>query len=284
MPYVFAMAAILCWASLPSAIGSGLTGLSVPCLMQISFTTAALVLYLRDGLMTRSWKLFIPGPVPSLVGIWGIFVYHLSYYTAMEKAPMAEGAILATTWSFWTVVFASLVQYRKLKPTIVLTALAGLLGAGVVISSGKNLSFDPAYLAGYGLALFCGLVWSSFSVSLPLFKLKSSPMTAFTVYAAILSNLLAFVSGPVEIPGGTPLWSAVYLGAVPLGLSFYFWDKAITTGRITIIGYLSYLAPPLAVLMLGMVHGVAVSSQVYLGMVIIIFSSLAGKWFMDRKG
>lgn len=29
------------------------------------------------------------------------------YYKAMELAPMAEGTILATTWSFWIVVFSS---------------------------------------------------------------------------------------------------------------------------------------------------------------------------------
>ncbi|MCG8566622.1 MAG: DMT family transporter [Desulfobacterales bacterium] len=282
MPYVFAMAAILCWASLPTAIGSGLTGLSVPSLLQISFTTAALVLYLRDLVTKRSWKIFFPGIWPSLLGIWGIFIYHLCYYGAMEKAPMAEGAILATTWSFWTVVFASIVQYRRLKPMILITALAGLFGAGLVIASGKDLSFNSAYFGGYGLALFCGLIWSSFSVALPLFRLKSSPMTAFTIYAAVFSNLLAWVTGAPSWPSGTPFWSAVYLGAIPLGLSFYFWDRAITSGRITIIGYLSYLAPPLAVLMLGFVHGAQVSSQVYVGMAVIIFSSLLGKWGMDR--
>ena len=36
-PYLYAMGAVLCWASLPAATGSGLDGLSVPELLFFSF-------------------------------------------------------------------------------------------------------------------------------------------------------------------------------------------------------------------------------------------------------
>jgi len=80
MPYIYAMGAVLCWASLPAAIGSGLTGLGVPALMALSFTSAALFLYARDVLVTRSFALYFPGIRASLLGIWGIFFYHFFYY------------------------------------------------------------------------------------------------------------------------------------------------------------------------------------------------------------
>ncbi len=283
MPYLYAMGAILCWASLPAAIGSGLKGLSVPALLGISFTSAALFLYVKDMLISRSWKIHFPGLKPSLVGVWGIFVYHAVYYKAMEMAPLAEGTILATTWSFWIVVFSSILQFRRVRPAILLTAMAGLVGAGIVIAAGKQISFDPNHLTGYGLALFCGLIWSSFSVALPFLNLKKSPMTAFTMYAAWISLLIWLFYGGMEIPETRTLLSAIYLGCVPLGLSFYFWDKAITTGNVTIIGYLSYLTPPLAVVMVGVIHGEQITMQVVAGMVIIIGSSVAGKIFMDKS-
>ncbi len=62
MPYLYAMGAVLCWASLPAAIGSGLTDLSVRALMAVSFTSAAFFLYGRDVLATRSFKPLISMP------------------------------------------------------------------------------------------------------------------------------------------------------------------------------------------------------------------------------
>ena len=283
MPYVYAMGAILCWASLPAAIGSGLTGLSVPALMAASFTSAALFLYGRDVIAARSFRIFIPGTFPSLLGVWGIFLYHFLYYKTMDLAPMAEGTILATTWSFWIVVFSSVISFKKLRPAILITALMGLAGAGLVIAAGKDISFASAHMAGYGLALICGLVWSSFSVTLPLMKLKQDPMTAFTIYAALISLALFFLQGDTSLPGKTAMFSAVYLGCVPLGLSFFFWNKALSTGNITIIGYLTYLTPPLAVLLVSIIHGQEVSPQVLAGMGVIICAAVLGKFFMKKS-
>ncbi|HCY85095.1 MAG TPA: EamA/RhaT family transporter [Desulfobacteraceae bacterium] len=280
MPYIYAMGAVLCWASLPAAIGSGLTGLSVPALMAVSFTSAAIFLYARDILATRSFRIFVPKILPSLLGVWGIFLYHFLYYKTMDLAPMAEGTILATTWSFWIVVFSSVITFKRLRPAIFITACIGLLGAGMVIASGKSISFSSGHMVGYGFALLCGLIWSSFSVTLPLMKLDKDPMTAYTIYAAVISLCIFLMSGDTTLPGRTALLSAVYLGCVPLGLSFFFWNRALNTGNVTIIGYLTYLTPPLAVLMVSLIHGEQVSAQVLSGMGVIIGAALLGKFFL----
>lgn len=282
IPYIYAMGAVLCWASLPAAIGSGLEGLTVAQLMAISFTCAALFLYARDVIASRSFAVYFPGVRASLVGIWGIFLYHFLYYKAMALAPMAEGTILATTWSFWIVVMSSIVALGRISLPIFLTASAGLFGAGLVISAGHTLSFSTNHLHGYGIALTCGLIWSSFSVGLPMLKLKKDPMTAFSIYAAAISLMLCIGSGGVSFPGMRAFLSAVYLGCVPLGLSFFFWNKALTSGNITIIGYLSYLTPPLAVLLVALIHKEQVTAQVLAGMVVIIFAAILGKTAMGK--
>ncbi len=275
--YLYAIGAIFCWASLPAATGSGLVGLSTAELMFFSFTSAALFLYLQDIIMTRSFTLYIPGVKGSLLGVWGIFFYHFVYYKALDIAPLAEGAILSTTWSFWIVVFSSLLLYRKVKIPIIFTALVGLFGVVLVISSGKSLSFDAGYMLGYILALGCGLIWSSFSVALGRIGLKKEPMTAFTIYAAILSSLIYMVTMPHEMPSLSALLAAVYLGCVPLGLSFFLWNRAVSGGNMVVIGFLSYLTPPLAVLLVAVIHGESVSPQVLLGMVVIIAASIGGR-------
>lgn len=275
--YLYAIGAILCWASLPVATGSGLTSLSTEELMFFSFTSAAVYLYLQDVILNRSLKIFLPGWKVSLLGLWGIFLYHYVYYQALSRAPLAEGAILATTWSFWIVVFSSLLIFRKIKGSIVVTALVGMFGAALVISAGKEVSFSWAYMQGYLLALLCGIIWSSFSVVLARLSVKREPMTIFTLYAAILSTLLYLLTMPHSLPTATALLSAVYLGCVPLGLSFFLWNRAVSGGNMVIIGFLSYFTPPLAVLLVAIIHGENISPQVILGMCVIIAASVGGK-------
>lgn len=281
--YLYALGAILCWASLPVATGSGLSQLKTEELMFFSFTSGALFLYLQDIFMSRSFKIYLPGIKVSLLGVWGIFLYHYIYYTALSFAPLAEGAILATTWSFWIVFFSSILLFKRLKLSIFLTAVAGMFGASLVITSGKQLSFDLEYLKGYILALICGLIWASFSVALAHIKIKKEPMTTFTIYAALLSALLYFGSGPHEIPAVKPLASAIYLGCIPLGLSFFLWNRAVSGGNLVIIGFLSYLTPPLAVLFVAIIHMQPVSPQVLLGMVVIICASITGRFFLNKS-
>lgn len=275
--YLYALGAILCWASLPAATGSGLANLTSEELMFFSFTSAAIYLYLQDVLLTRSFTLYIPGLKVTLLGIWGIFLYHYIYYLALSHAPLAEGAILATTWSFWIVVFSSLLLFKRLKISIIMTAVVGMIGAALVISSGKHLSFNMEYMQGYMLALLCGIIWSSFSVALGHVAIKREPMTVFTIYAAILSAVLYLVTMPHGVPSMLSLFSAIYLGCVPLGLSFFLWNRALTGGNMVIIGFLSYFTPPLAVLMVALVHGEKISSQVLIGMAVILAAAIGGK-------
>lgn len=280
--YLYAIGAILCWASLPAATGAGLDALSTPELMFYSFGSAAVFLYLQDVILHKTFKLYIPKLKVSLLGMWGIFVYHLVYYIALSMAPLAEGAILATTWSFWIVFFSSLLLFRKIKISLLAIAALGMAGAVLVIGAGKEVSFSLEYMGGYLLALLCGLIWSSFSVALGYVKVSREPMTTFTIYAAILSTALFFFTGPYELPSAGALFSALYLGCVPLGLSFFLWNRAVTGGNMVIIGFLSYLTPPLGVLMVALVHRQNISSQVILGMVVIIIASVIGKIVLSK--
>ena len=280
--YLYAMGAILCWASLPAATGSGLAELSTEELMFFSFTSAAIFLYVQDILLKRSFTLFIPNLKAVSLGVWGIFVYHYVYYTALSYAPLAEGGILATTWSLWIVIFSSVILFKKLKLSIIVTALVGMFGAGLVIAAGKELSFDGEYMLGYFLALTCGLIWSSFSVALSHVKIAKEPMTSFTIIAAILSAFLYLITMPHTMPSARSLFAAIYLGCIPLGLSFFLWNRAVTKGNMVIIGFLSYLTPPLSVLLVALIHREEVSSQVLVGMMIIIAASIGGRFSLSK--
>lgn len=276
-PYLYALGAVLCWASLPAATGSGLDGLDVTELLFFSFVPAAL--YLTAQEMILSGRKSIPWPDARLtvLGLVGIFGYHALYYLALDHAPLVEGAILTTTWSFWIVVFSSVLAAGRLSLPVLAVALVGLAGAGLVVSGGQGLSFEARYLPGYLMALGCGLVWSGFSVALSRLRLARDYMPAFTVLAALCSTLVYAASLPRALPQAEALLSALYLGLVPLGLSFTLWNRAVTTGNMTLIGYLSYLTPPLAVLLAALTRGAAVTPHAVIGMAVILAAALVGR-------
>ncbi len=276
-PYLYAMGAVLCWASLPAATGSGLDGLSVPELLFFSFVPAAAYLAAQEMIISRRASIPWPSLRMGALGLAGIFVYHAVYYLALDHAPLVEGAILTTTWSFWIVVFSSVMMKKRLSVPVLAVALAGLLGAGLVVSGGRSLQFDMRFLPGYALALCCGLIWSSFSVALSRLRPARDYMPAFTVLAAACSAVVYAVSSPRGLPPAGALLSALYLGLVPLGLSFTLWNRAVTTGNMTIIGYLSYLTPPLAVLLAALTRGADVTPQAVLGMAVILVAAFVGR-------
>jgi len=276
-PYLYALGAVLCWASLPAATGSGLDGLTVTELLFFSFVPAALYLTAQEMILSRRTAIPWPDLKLTALGLAGIFGYHALYYLALDHAPLVEGAILTTTWSFWIVVFSSILMRKRLALPVLAVALVGLLGAGLVVTGGKGLQFEVRYLSGYLMALGCGLIWSSFSVSLSRLRPTRDYMPAFTVLAAIFSTLVYVASAPQALPPARALFSALYLGLVPLGLSFTLWNRAVTTGNMTLIGYLSYLTPPLAVLLAALTRGAAVTPHAVIGMIVILLAAFVGR-------
>jgi drug/metabolite transporter (DMT)-like permease len=276
-PYLYAFGAVLCWASLPAATGSGLDGLDVTELLFFSFVPAALYLVAQEMIISRRRAIPWPDLKLTALGVAGIFGYHALYYLALDHAPLVEGAILTTTWSFWIVVMSSILANKRLSLPVLGVALVGLVGAGLVVSGGKGLHFETRYLPGYLMALGCGLVWSSFSVALSRLRLTRDYMPAFTVLAALFSTLVYAASAPKALPPAGALLSALYLGLVPLGLSFTLWNRAVTTGNMTLIGYLSYLTPPLAVLLAALTRGATVTPHAVIGMAVILAAAFAGR-------
>lgn len=276
-PYLYALGAVLCWASLPAATGSGLDGLDVTELLFFSFVPAALYLVVQEMIISRRGAIPWPDLKLTALGLAGIFGYHALYYLALDHAPLVEGAILTTTWSFWIVVFSSILTNRRLSLPVLAVALVGLAGAGLVVSGGESLQFEARYLPGYLMALGCGLLWSSFSVTLSRLRPTRDYMPAFTVLAALFSTLVYAASAPQALPEAKALASALYLGLVPLGLSFTLWNRAVTTGNMTLIGYLSYLTPPLAVLLAALTRGAAVTTHAAIGMIVILAAAFVGR-------
>ena len=73
--------------------------------------------------------------VTRLLGIGGLFGYHLIYFTAIRITPAVEVSLIAYLWPLFLVVFSTFLPNEKLHRHHVVGVIMGLSGAGLIISN-----------------------------------------------------------------------------------------------------------------------------------------------------
>lgn len=210
-----------------------------------------------------SWRVYACGTL-------GLFGYHALYFSALRLAPAAEAGLIAYLWPLLIVLMSGLLPGERLRRGHVLGAVAGFLGAVLIISGGAQ-GFRADHLAGYALALVCALTWSSYSVlSRRIGDVPTQSVTVFCLGAAALSLPLHLTFEQTIWPADTLSWvSTAILGLGPVGLAFFVWDIGVKRGDIQVLGAASYAAPLLSTCILVLAGVAPLSATLGLAAVLI---------------
>jgi len=277
--------AILMWSLL--ALLTALSGAVPPFqLAAICFLIATMIglasLSFRPGsyrALRLSWPVW-------LLGVGGLFGYHFFYFTALRNAPAVEAGLIAYLWPLLIVVGSALLPGEKLGWRHVAGTLAGLAGT-VMIIAGKGLSFETQYVFGYGMALACAFIWSTYSlVSRRFGAVPTDAVTGFCAATAALALVCHLIWEQTVWPSGATQWLAVLgLGLMPVGGAFYVWDYGVKHGNIQILGASSYAAPLFSTLILIAAGIGELSWRIAVACVLITGgAALAAKDLLRRKG
>jgi drug/metabolite transporter (DMT)-like permease len=187
-----------------------------------------------------------------LLGVGGLFGYHFFYFTALRNAPAVEAGLIAYLWPLLIVLFSALLPGERLGLHHVIGGLLGLAGAALIVTGGKGLVFKQEYALGYGAAVLCALIWSSYSVLSRRFSgVSTDVVTGFCLITALLSAISHMALETTVWPADTVEWLAVLaLGLMPVGAAFYVWDYGVKHGDIQVLGASSYAAPLLSTVIL----------------------------------
>src|SRR5262249_50759596 len=123
--------AILLWATLASL--TVLVGPIPPFqITAVAFTIGGLLVTAVAVARGRVNKM---RPTPATLGmaIYGFFIYHALYFSALKLAPPAEASLITALWALLTVLFSSLLPGHRLKPAHVLGALLGFAAATLLV-------------------------------------------------------------------------------------------------------------------------------------------------------
>ncbi len=250
-PTLIGFTAILMWATL--ALLTTQTGQVPPFqLTAMSFTIAfglGLTLWLKQGINIID-ALKLPRPVWAL-GVIGLFGYHFFYFIALRNAPAVEASLIAYLWPLLIVLLSSLLPNERLHWCHLAGAIAGFMGAGLLVTKGRSLSFDPQYGMGYLAALVCALTWSTYSVLSRRFgTIPTDAVGGFCGVTALLAWICHLLFESTVWPVGGEWLAILALGIGPVGAAFFTWDYGIKRGNIKVLGTLSYAAPLLSTLLL----------------------------------
>jgi drug/metabolite transporter (DMT)-like permease len=270
--FLLAGGAIVLWGSL-ALLGSMLGHLPAILTTGIALTLGGLLGLIR----VKEWR------VPArtlLVGIGGIFGYHVMLFTAFRLAPLVEANLINYLWPLLIVLLTPVfLPGFALRFHHVAGAFLGLAGAALIVTGG-SVSPDLSSLPGYLLAAAAAVTWASYSLltkRLPAFG--SGAVGAFCLAAGVLSLCVYIlwegVEGFAVIRTGD--WPVLFLlGVGPMGAAFFLWDAALKQGDPRIIGSLSYLTPLLSTLALTVVGGRPLSLLTGCAMAMIVAGAATG--------
>ena len=278
--FLLAGGAILLWSSL-ALISSRLGHLPAILMTGIALTIGGALGIVR----VKEWRV----PMPTLLlGVGGIFGYHVMLFTAFQMSPIVEANLVNYLWPLLIVLLTpALLPGFGLKVRHVLGAVMGLAGAALIATGG---SFNPDFsaLPGYLLAAAAALTWALNSLltkRAPAFG--SGAVGAFCLAAGLLSLALYFVQGGSRGFGvirGADWPFLLLLGVGPMGAAFYLWDAALKRGDTRIIGSLSYMTPLLSTLALTLIGGRTMSLLSGIAMGLIVAGAATGSLGSDGGG
>lgn len=270
---ILALTAIVIWSTL-ALISTRLTHVSPFLILGIAFLISGLVSLVRP----QAWKIPL---VTLLVGVAGIFGYHLLYFKAFSLAPAVEANLINYLWPLLIVVLSPvIIPGYRLTAKHIIAAFLGLTGAALIVTEGR-LNIQTAYLPGYLLALGAAVIWAVYSLMtkrLPSFGTDS--VGVFCLLSGVLSLVIFFLSGGtignIQTLTLTDWFLIALAGVGPLGAAFYCWDAALKRSDPRILGSLAYLTPMLSTLNLLLFAGKNLTVVSVAAMVLIIGGAVLG--------
>ncbi|HPC94194.1 MAG TPA: DMT family transporter [Sedimentisphaerales bacterium] len=278
--YVYAMVAVLFWATSASAFKLSQRHVrDLPLLFLASATSTVIFgIYLaatrRLGLLrtlTHKDYLWSAG-----LGFLNPFLYYAVLFKAYSLLPAQEAQPINFVWPLTLVLLSIPLLGQRIRLPSVLAILISFAGVVVIATRPAKPSdiLDFRFSNGLGvlLALSTTVVWALFWVyntrdrcdeAVRLF-LNFAFATGYVLVALLLTD-------QAKVPPWQGLVGGIYIGLFEMGITFLVWLKALKTARTTAhVVNLIYLVPFLSLLVIALVLGEQILPSTLVGLVLII--------------
>ncbi|MBG0858156.1 MAG: DMT family transporter [Bacteroidales bacterium] len=284
--YIYALIAIFFWSTIPTAFKICLSELEILPMLTIASLTSALILFMilaaggKIDLIMRSTRKELLGS--AVLGLINPFLYYLILLKAYQLLPAQVAQPLNMIWPIILVFLSVPVLGQKIRTKSFIALFISFAGVYIISSQGKLFSTGQSNLAGVLLATGSSVFWAFYFI----LNVKDKRDEALKLFLNFLSGsfyLIVFmtITHSWDIDYGLKgVLSAVYIGIFEMGITFFFWLKALQLAPTTDkISNLVYIAPFLSLIFVHFILNEPVYYTTPAGLLLII----SGIWMQNRK-
>ncbi len=207
-----------------------------------------------------------------LLGIINPFLYYIVLFKAYDILPAQEAQAINYTWALMLTYLSVIFLKQKITLSDIVAGIICYFGVLIISTKGEPFSLNFSDINGVLLALFSTILWSMYWILNT--KAKVDPIVGlFSNFILSLPIIVIFflLTQPLEIPSLSGLIAAIYVGVFEMGLTFFFWLKAMQSAISTAkIANLIFISPFISLIFIYFIIGEEIYISTIIGLSTII--------------
>ncbi len=253
--YIYAGLAIFFWSTIPTAFKICLSELPILTMLTIASvaSTMALLVILISGNKSELLKVNSTHDIISsaLLGLINPFLYYLILLKAYQLLPAQVAQPLNMIWPIILVFLSVPVLKQKIKRRSFVALFISFIGVYIISSQGNLFKPGHADIKGVLLATGSSVFWAFYFIMNVKDKRDESVKLFLNfLFGSVYLIMAMIITGnwPENI-GFKGIAFSVYIGLFEMGITFFFWLKALQMSKTTDkVSNLVYLAPFLSLI------------------------------------
>jgi len=253
--YIYAILAIFFWSTIPTAFKLCLSELAILPMLTIASVTSTIALFiilLAEGKLNLLAKNSGRDLVNSaLLGLINPFLYYLILLRAYQLLPAQVAQPLNMIWPIILVFLSVPLLKQKISGRSFAALFISFIGVYIISSQGNLFRPGHADIKGVVLATGSSVFWALYFI----LNVRDKRDEAVKLFLNFLSGSVYLIAAVIITDSQSDnisfrgFASAVYIGLFEMGITFFFWLKALQLATSTDkVSNLVYLAPFLSLI------------------------------------
>lgn len=275
--YLYAGLAIMFWSTVPTAFKISLSQLEILPMLAIASITSAAVLFL---IVAGEKKLHLlkqstSGELLSsaILGLINPFIYYLILLKAYQLLPAQVAQPLNMIWPILLVFISVPILGQKIEKKSYLALVVSFAGVYIISSRGNLFNRVHSDITGVLLATGSSVFWAFYFI----LNVKDKRDEGIKLLLNFIFGSIYLIISLV-ITGKWPMMqnikgiaASVYLGLFEMGITFFFWLKALKLASTTAkVSNLVYIAPFISLFLVHFIIHEPVYYTTPIGLILII--------------
>jgi drug/metabolite transporter (DMT)-like permease len=285
LSYIYAGLAVFFWSTIPTVFKIGLGELDVITMLTIATITSTVVMFIivisggkLELVIKATRKEFISS---ALLGLINPFIYYIILLKAYKLLPAQVAQPLNMIWPIILVFLSVPVLKQKIPVKSFIALFISFIGVYIIASQGHPLHPGKSDITGVLLATGSSVFWALYFI----FNMKDKRdesvklFTNFlfaTIYLLITILIFRDSVSAISFKG---LGASVYVGIFEMGITFFFWLKALQLSTTSDkVSNLVYIAPFLSLVFVHFIIKEPVYYTTPAGLLLIVSGIIIQNW------